>query len=72
MACTISRLASVSAKDAARNPANVAGAVAPDCASANGAQRVFEQIPETDILFNNLGIYERKDFFDIPDEVGAM
>ena len=33
MACTITKLASVSASDCARNPANVAGAVAPACAA---------------------------------------
>ena len=42
--------------------------VAADCATAEGAQKVFEQVPDTEILVNNLGIYERKDFFDIPDE----
>ena len=45
----------------------VAG-VAADCASAEGAARVFQALPEVDILVNNLGIYERKAFFDIPDE----
>ena len=42
--------------------------VAADCATAKGAEKVFTQIPDTEILVNNLGIYERKDFFDIPDE----
>ena len=45
----------------------VAG-VAADCASAEGAASVFQALPEVDILVNNLGIYERKAFFDIPDE----
>ena len=45
----------------------VAG-VAADCASAEGAARVFQALPEVDILVNNLGIYDRKAFFDIPDE----
>ena len=42
--------------------------VAADCASASGANAVFERIGEVDILVNNLGIYERKPFFEIPDE----
>lgn len=41
--------------------------VAADCASAAGAQAVFARVPEVEILVNNLGIYERKPFFDIPD-----
>jgi NAD(P)-dependent dehydrogenase (short-subunit alcohol dehydrogenase family) len=46
--------------------AEVAG-VAADCATAAGAQAVFGRVPDVDILVNNLGIYERKPFFDIPD-----
>lgn len=42
--------------------------VAADCASAEGAEEVFLRVPDTDILVNNLGIYERKPFFKIPDE----
>ena len=41
--------------------------VAADCASAAGAEQVFERIADCDILINNLGIYERKAFFDIAD-----
>jgi NAD(P)-dependent dehydrogenase (short-subunit alcohol dehydrogenase family) len=41
--------------------------VAADCASVEGAQAVFGRVPEVDILVNNLGIYERKPFFEIPD-----
>lgn len=41
--------------------------VAADCATAEGAARVIAQVPDVDILVNNLGIYERKAFFDIPD-----
>jgi NAD(P)-dependent dehydrogenase (short-subunit alcohol dehydrogenase family) len=44
-----------------------ADGVAADCASAAGAEAVFARVPEMDILVNNLGIYERKPFFDIPD-----
>ena len=46
--------------------ANVDG-IAADCATADGAQAVFARVPEVDILVNNLGIYERKPFFEIPD-----
>jgi NAD(P)-dependent dehydrogenase (short-subunit alcohol dehydrogenase family) len=42
--------------------------IAADCASADGAQAVFARLPEVEILVNNLGIYERKSFFEIPDE----
>jgi NAD(P)-dependent dehydrogenase (short-subunit alcohol dehydrogenase family) len=41
--------------------------VAADCGSAAGAAAVFARVPEVDILVNNLGIYERKPFFEIPD-----
>jgi NAD(P)-dependent dehydrogenase (short-subunit alcohol dehydrogenase family) len=41
--------------------------VAADCSTAAGAQSVFQRVPEVDILINNLGIYERKPFFEIPD-----
>jgi NAD(P)-dependent dehydrogenase (short-subunit alcohol dehydrogenase family) len=48
-------------------PRAKADGVAADCATAEGAQQVFARIPDVDILVNNLGIYERKPFFDIPD-----
>ena len=41
--------------------------VAADCATADGARVVFQTVEDVDILVNNLGIYERKAFFDIPD-----
>jgi NAD(P)-dependent dehydrogenase (short-subunit alcohol dehydrogenase family) len=41
--------------------------VAADCATVEGAEQVFSRVPEVDILVNNLGIYERKPFFEIPD-----
>lgn len=49
-------------------PQAKANGVAADCATVAGAEEVFARIPETEILVNNLGIYERKPFFDIPDE----
>lgn len=45
---------------------SVAG-IAADCASAQGARSVFDQVPELDILVNNLGIYERRPVFEITD-----
>ena len=44
-----------------------ADGVAADCATAAGAEQVFGRVSEVDILVNNLGIYERKPFFEIPD-----
>lgn len=48
-------------------PGMKADGIAADCASAEGANKVFSRLPEVDILINNLGIYERKPFFEIPD-----
>lgn len=53
--------------DAALARLRGAQGIAADCATAAGAQAVFKRVPEVDILVNNLGIYERKPFFDIPD-----
>ena len=44
-----------------------ADGVAADCATVAGAETVFSRVPDLDILVNNLGIYERKPFFEIPD-----
>jgi NAD(P)-dependent dehydrogenase (short-subunit alcohol dehydrogenase family) len=41
--------------------------IAADCATPAGAQQVFERVHEVHILVNNLGIYERKPFFEITD-----
>ncbi len=51
--------------------AEVAGAslqgVAGDLGDAAGCDRFVAAVPRADILVNNLGIYELKPFFDIPD-----
>ena len=39
-----------------------------DLGTAEGAARLIAEVPETDILVNNLGIYEPKNFADITDE----
>jgi NAD(P)-dependent dehydrogenase (short-subunit alcohol dehydrogenase family) len=39
-----------------------------DLATAEGAARLIAEVPETEILVNNLGIYEPKNFADITDE----
>ena len=41
--------------------------IAADCATAEGAARVFERVPQLDVLVNNLGIYGRKPAFEIDD-----
>lgn len=46
--------------------ARVEGA-ALDLATAEGAAALFSRFPRADILVNNLGIFEPKAFFDIPD-----
>lgn len=48
-------------------PGTAAEGVAADCATAEGADAVFARVADVDIVVNNLGIYERKGFFDIPD-----
>jgi NAD(P)-dependent dehydrogenase (short-subunit alcohol dehydrogenase family) len=45
---------------------SVKGIVA-DVATASGAETVIRQVPDTDILINNLGIYEPKEFTEITD-----
>jgi NAD(P)-dependent dehydrogenase (short-subunit alcohol dehydrogenase family) len=42
--------------------------VSGDLGTSKGAQELISIVPETDILINNLGIFEPKAFFDIPDE----
>jgi NAD(P)-dependent dehydrogenase (short-subunit alcohol dehydrogenase family) len=42
--------------------------IAADLGTAEGAEQAKKQLPETDILVNNLGIFEPKSFADIPDD----
>ena len=41
--------------------------VAADLATAAGTEVLFQQLPEVDILINNLGIFEPKEFSEISD-----
>jgi NAD(P)-dependent dehydrogenase (short-subunit alcohol dehydrogenase family) len=41
--------------------------ISADCTTPDGCQSVFDAVPKVDILINNLGIYERKQFFEIDD-----
>jgi NAD(P)-dependent dehydrogenase (short-subunit alcohol dehydrogenase family) len=43
-------------------------AAAFDLGTAGGCAQIIERVPAVDILVNNLGVYEPKPFFDIPDE----
>ncbi|MHB1557086.1 MAG: SDR family NAD(P)-dependent oxidoreductase [Isosphaeraceae bacterium] len=42
--------------------------IAADLATAEGVAQLVQQLPEVDILVNNLGIFEPKPFEEIPDE----
>jgi NAD(P)-dependent dehydrogenase (short-subunit alcohol dehydrogenase family) len=42
--------------------------VAADVSTAAGCEALVAALPEVDILINNAGIFEPKNFFDIPDE----
>jgi NAD(P)-dependent dehydrogenase (short-subunit alcohol dehydrogenase family) len=41
--------------------------VAADLGTEAGAEAVFNSFPDVDVLVNNLGIFEAKPFFDVPD-----
>ena len=42
--------------------------IAADFTKADDIKKLTEQLPQVDILINNLSIFEPKPFFDIPDE----
>ena len=52
------------AKDA---PGSKVRGVAADVSTAEGCAALAKALPDVDILINNAGIFEPKDFFDIPD-----
>src|ERR1700731_2831654 len=41
-------------------------AIVADPATAKGVQALIQQVPDTDILINNLGVYDPKPFPDTP------
>jgi len=45
--------------------------IAADVSTAAGCKALLAALPDVDILINNVGIFEPKDFFEIPDEDGA-
>src|ERR1700682_812495 len=49
-------------------PGSKIAGVAADVSTAAGCKTLTETLPEVDILINNAGIFEPKDFFETPDE----
>lgn len=49
-------------------PAAVLHPAAFDLGTEKGCRDIFEKFPHVDILVNNLGIFEPKEYFDITDE----
>jgi NAD(P)-dependent dehydrogenase (short-subunit alcohol dehydrogenase family) len=56
------------AKLKSSTPKALARGVAADLGTPAGAQALFKEVPEIDILVNNVGIYEPKEFENITDE----
>lgn len=56
------------AKIAKEVPGAKTHAAAFDLGAAKGCAQIIERFPAVDILVNNLGVYEPKPFFDIPDD----
>lgn len=50
-----------------KNAGDADGVVA-DAGTVEGCEALIQQVPATDILVNNLGVYEAKPFAEIPDE----
>jgi len=49
-------------------PGSKVRAIAADVSTAAGCKALVAALPDVDILINNAGIFEPKDFFEIPDE----
>jgi NAD(P)-dependent dehydrogenase (short-subunit alcohol dehydrogenase family) len=49
-------------------PGSKVRGIAADVSAAAGCKALIAALPEVDILINNAGIFEPKDFFEIPDE----
>ncbi len=64
---TVTRLASEIRSPQLATKPNIRG-VAADLSTREGASKFIAQVPDADILVNNLGIFEPKPFFEIPDD----
>src|SRR4029077_20141367 len=49
-------------------PGSKVRGIAADVSTAAGCKALLATLPDVDILINNAGIFEPKEFFDIPDE----
>jgi NAD(P)-dependent dehydrogenase (short-subunit alcohol dehydrogenase family) len=65
---TIPGRSSKKLKEALSTMPGTVGGIEADLGTAEGAAKLIEQAQETDILVNNLGIYEPKEFSQISDE----
>lgn len=65
---TQERVSQATAQIRTRLPEAKLQGVAADLGTKEGAARLIQEVPDCDILINNLGIFEPKAFFDIPDE----
>ncbi|MFT3772263.1 MAG: SDR family oxidoreductase [Minicystis sp.] len=50
-----------------KHPRAAVEGVAADLGSAKGCEALIAAVPEVDVLVNNVGIFEPKSFFEIPD-----
>src|SRR5689334_22197444 len=64
---TEARVASAVQQIQARHPKARLGGVAADLGTADGCARMVREVPEVDILVNNLGIFAAVPFEEIPD-----
>ena len=67
VAVTITGRSQAKLDAAAAQLGGTVNAILADPATAEGAATLIAAVPRTDILVNNLGIYEAKDFTDISD-----
>ncbi len=65
---TAAKVDAVAAAIAKAVPGAKVRGVAADVSTAGGCKTLVAELPEVDILINNAGIFEPKDFFDIPDD----
>lgn len=64
---TQDRIDGVLAQLRAENPYAELHGIAADVATADGAARVIEALPDIDILVNNLGVFAPQDVFEVDD-----